>query len=668
MSQNYNFPTGQEAAPQQATTQTQPPAGQTQSGNTQQYAATGQQFQPQYQQPAFGAENPFAQINVFDLSISRNSSNQVLSKLHSELKEHADSFMSQYNNVELELLILNRDDEPSINISAVVLTMRTKGGNGKFSPAVFYPYLLEATADDLTSTNSIVVGGLPIEDRQYASNAYDKEFVAAAHALIVQRSAFTRNGVAPIFAEATLIPRIADLENEEETGRMLTNGLLACRTVLQMNSDNWTDFRIPVLQNGQQLHLRSKVKVDRRQAHRRDYMSLPVRNDITIALETNIHQPQQQQFYGQQPQKKVNNTILGHVTAFMDMVYVGRGNNPMGMGFGQAWQPPYALTCVITSLESNQLTTINGQGMVLASAFSLYQDNIALSALNPIPGKKDDMHNIGTLNIESNVVANPDGMNQQVAMMGLAQQRGVEVDVQSANFNEVSQYMAMLFNPRFSLAFDVSECGADTWLNSVFVAAALGNKDANQAIFDSWNIMTEGKFGSNLTAMNLMGQPFFTSAGRILMGHYTNPEGQLRDIRDFDHLAMQTILGRNDPLAVQRWTNARHNLGLAENVRFHEQRTLIQHAAQTDEVNFTGLAHRLNVNMNVMTALSKALSECNLRISAANSNNLDMSQRFIPTVMNQFDPQMLTGTLFAPQFNNNSMGNNMPLFGGRWMQ
>ncbi len=660
------------------------PAAQAQAGGEANAQPQQQAQQPQYQQPDFGqqqqqqqfqqpqpwqASNPFADLGgVFDLQISRNSSNQVLSKLHSQLKEAAESFTSQYSTVELELLTLNREDVPSVSMSGIILVMRQKDLNGRISPAVFHTYLVEATGDDMSNTNVTNVGGMAIEDRHYASNAYDKDFAVAARQLVMDRSAFARTGMEPVFAEAALVPAIADLENKDEINRMLISGLLACRTILNQTREDWKDFVLP-LETNQQFNLRSKVKIDRRQQHRRDYMGMPVRNDISITLETNIPQPNQN-YYNQQQQyqKKIPNVVIGHATAYMDMAYMGR--NPSGMmNFGAQYQAPYALTCVLTSLESASLTSINGQGLVLASVFSLYENHVALQALDPIPGKKDDMHNIGTLNIEANVVGS-DANSMQNPMLGLAQQRGAEVDVHSANFNEVAQYKALLFNPRFELALDVSECGADTWLNSVFIAAAMGNPDANQAIFDSWNALTNGKFAANLQAMNLMGAPFFVFAGRVLMGHYTNPEGQIRDIRDFDHLAMMTILGRNDPAAMQRWTNARLNLSLAENIRFHEQRSLISHAAQTDEINFTGLASRLKPNMGVMTALSKALSDSNLRISATNNNNLDMTQRFVPQVMNQFDPQMLTGSLYAPSYGNNSGmmgGYNLPHAANRWM-
>jgi hypothetical protein len=177
-------------------------------------------------------------------------------------------------------------------------------------------------------------------------------------------------------------------------------------------------------------------------------------------------------------------------------------------------------------------------------------------------------------------------------------------DLKSSTFGipELVQLLSSTFRPGLVMSLDVPEYAPSSWCTGVFAAASNGNPDAVAAIYNAAMQLTNGMFQSHFPA----GTPMFVDQGnRIHMGYYTDRNGDKRDIRDIDYLAVLNMLS-NDMNTVADYSNSFNSAALDINQRLAMRKRIITGIAQRAEI--TGFATRVTFSSQFIDALGAAIA------------------------------------------------------------
>lgn len=437
-----------------------------------------------------------------------------------------------------------------------------------------------------------------------------------------------------------ILPQEIDVEDQNQMLRLLWVCATALMTTSRVSTDvNAATFNFDNMLGGNNL----KTSMDFTRDCVKDNLGMLHRSDIKIELS--------------RLQRSVNNVqgstyvAMNSISAFVDLHRVDirqqMGTTPgmqgvyPGMGMNGAILPTYTPRLVVTHTDTrSNVKTMELMLLALSSAnIARFNGNAWKFAFYPDRSiHEHDTRDIGAIGYDS-----PTSYEEP-------QWRGL-IPTKSAKFDDVKfhQLLDMTVMPNLGFAIDCVLGGENSWLTNVWVMAAMGDVNAIQRIIESCNKLTNGRFNKYYNPQQ--GNMFSPEIQKLHMGTYLCPRtGQVRDLRDWDELAIFNYLGKNDRQMAEAYGSTFDQCNISEEERLEERLKIIKSVAH--QVKVTGYISRVTVNNALIDALSQALGE-NTQI-----NNT-------PEIKGYVTEQVIRGQSTLYQYANAGTSNNYYRYGAQ---
>lgn len=557
-----------------------------QSQNTVTQAPRQQAQQPRQatQQPAPAMS--FHSGGLFAAPISRTVGSEVYSKLKENLVE---IYKNSDEKLEIALIDLDNVNEPALAFSSIVVAVRMKD---RVKAGIAYHILmLEATGDKL---NPIFenISSQQIEVLRVTSDAIDDVLMKRAQDKVQRHFP---NGPWR-FCDATIVPAHFNADDKHATHQLALNAGLACTTELEICTEGFVDLNLTNIANDSTLNV--NIAFNRNQIA--DAVGNPMRSDILLNFSSKRNSNGGKYASVNSGDKEVK---VYEASAFTDVIW--SPVNPQSAY--NAWVPQqqvstqkYIARLVVTNLASQISYTPASVLLALVAAQTVREENNWIQTFRPMAtGNEIDMSDIGALNIEANVMNEPSGF-------------GTRIDTKSNDFKlaDLGKLVAALFQPGMVVSLDCPEYGPQAWYTSVFAHAANGSQRAQAIIYDAANQLTGGNFGKHFPTGSTM---FADLGNRVHLGTWTDRQGNKRDIRDIDHIAVCNLAGERNPQAIRDWSDTFLRTQFPLIQRLAARKKMIS-GLTGETATFTGFAQRVTFSRAFMDALNQGVRETNLAV------------------------------------------------------
>lgn len=539
--------------------------------------------QDQGQRAAFS----FHAGGMFAAPIGRGLGSEVYAAFRNKL---TDIFKQTTDkNVEIAIIDLDNVNEPVLMYSSLLVAMRFKD-----RPSVgvtYYTILLEDTGEKLTPIFDNIMGQ-QVEIMKVTSDAFDEVLAQKAYEKVSQ--AFNTTEVHAV--DGCVIPRDFNLEDNRAVYAIALNAGWACGTDLETRTPGFEDLNLADIRHESSLN----VNLAFAKKQLLDAVGAPMRSDVLINFDSRKTQAGNKYASVNSGDKEVK---ISELSGFIDLVWLENQANVFTTYMQQQAVPTqkYAARLILTNLVNNHIYSLSSVLLALATANSVKQDNNWIQAFKPTvrSGKEIDMGDIGALNIEANLTNDPSGW-------------GVRVDTKSDNFQleDLGKLVGALVKPGLIVSMDCPEAGPQAWYLSVFAAASMGSQQAYTAIHQAAMVLTNGLFSKYFP----LGTAMFTDINnRVHNGYYLDNNGQKKDLRDIDHLAVCNLVGERNPQIIRDWSDTFLRVQYPLPLRLAARKKLIQGLTGEKAV-FTGFSQRVTFTAAFLEGLSAAIAETGLAV------------------------------------------------------
>lgn len=511
------------------------------------------------------------------VAMGRTPASEALSKLNKALdavvRENA------HQAFEIQLIPIDANQTQSLNISVIAVCVRMKDEPRRVA---FHTLIVEQSIEPLAPRFEPIMGN-QVEILRVAGDAYDKTMISEVSRQVSER--FTQ---CELFdASATVVPRDFSIGDVEAVYNLAANTLYACTTTLAINSESFVDINLANAEHDSSLTLRATFD---NTVQALNAVGQPVRSDIEVVLAAAPVQ-------NNNGQNVERTSQIACVRGFIDLIWDPAQPQAAWGTVQQQSMQKYSARLIITQMEATTLLSLPAQLLTLVTALSLSENNTWANAFKRRPTfNGSDMHDVGALAIEANMEGRPEGF-------------GSKIDTTLSSFRpeHLFRLITQVIKPGLTISLDIAECGPDTWINDVFSAAASGNQNANDAILDACDYLTNGAFKRHFGN----GQFCIAEDTRIHMGYYIDNQGVKRDLRDIDYLAVLNLLAdRGQMESVATWSDSYQNQSIPSAVREANRLRIMRGLFETVVV--TGFARRVTFNPEATGALAIACKETGL--------------------------------------------------------
>lgn len=309
-----------------------------------------------------------------------------------------------------------------------------------------------------------------------------------------------------------------DFSNKDDVTRVLTTSVNRLDDVLNPRTGE-APFQISHVKRADD---RLRLSIETKDDHvEYDVVNVPHRSDITVTLTSSSSTPQQEDDY------YVNEVELSKVSAFVNLEYVRPDPNAMhGMQFGMQQQQRqfyFVPAIVATRIAKGRDVRFNTPEIYILALSNLYRVLTGMTWVNtlrPRVGEEGiDPKDIGALTYL---------VNGQKAPIK-----------QSAKPEQFVEFMNEMIYPQPSLMIDIDPLGENSLIESFFVDAAFEGPNkmaAKKLIVQAVDNLTSNAF-SRIFDQNV--DEIVVPTNQIIqLSHYPSANGDIRDGRDLDTLAM----------------------------------------------------------------------------------------------------------------------------------
>ncbi len=423
------------------------------------------------------------------------------------------------------------------------------------------------------------------------------------------------NDVRAVDAGPLLVPADFDFKDTEATTRLLVSSVNACDDIIARLTGE-QPFSVEHIKRPDE---RLTARIDTTRDQISNMVGHPVRADLVASMGRQLNnQKPEEDFYEVE-------TEFNSVAGFVNLDYVGMPDQPQQMGWGQQQQQPQPLfqpSFVITSVDQAdwiQMRTPELYLLAISNAFRVTAGSSWLRTFLPSIGSKGvDLKDVGALAYKTPA--------------------GQKVDVKSDSFSEQDfiQYMTQLVRPNPAFMLDVNPVGEHSAIENYFIDAAMDGPNKQPAInrlVQAANNLTGNRFSANFDHTKT---PIVVSMDQeIHLGYYTGEDGEKRDIRDLDVLAMLNLT-QGDTKTFDEWYRTYCDLSMR-----HEQRMQIREQLErqflSKSLKITGRALRLMLTPQFIEALDVATRGAGVHVEFENVSSVMGGQRFMGnTMVNQY--------------------------------
>ena len=505
----------------------------------------------------------------------------------------------QKDGYKIDFLPLTNADFPELYYAGVVVAVSLTDNAGA---GVAYHTLILADTNSFPTPLTATVNNQAVEIIRVPGDAYDEDYRAAI-AKVLQTTFKNVPGNRFFDADAEVVPEKFDYKNEAMVAVLIGNAVHAASTTLNSQLPDWND-----LQLSRTINTTIQTALKFHQAPQGDAVGLPVRTDVRLVTSEVVNK--QQPRPGERPSlnRGGGDKVVSGIGGFIDLLYAPEDTVLQQNPFLAGMQPQapvsaktYQPTFIISKLDAPLLSTLPGLLLNLAMLESLKEGNNWMGSLMPQPGVDFYVHDVGAIGLELPFSKDP-ATGQQV-----------RINTRADSFKpQVLAYLVKAaFRDDLLIQMDVEETGPETWLKSVFLAAAANSPEANKAILSAADLLTNGAFGRHYQALG-GGAPVISANNRILLGYYQDKETrQMKDIRELDYLAMLN-LRENEPELLRIWSDTFTQSDADMDIRMHARTNIIKQVI--GQFTPTGYARRVVLNPRLIRALAQAVAEVGLPV------------------------------------------------------
>jgi hypothetical protein len=552
-------------------------------------AAPAPQATSQHEQRV--ANSLFAYSAFDEAPIEANIGGEALTKFTEKWKLLVKEKVSA--NFDIRLIPLDNNNVDEVRFSCLIVAMTLPRSAGKL--VAFHTLILEATSAPIESLYE-TAGNRQIEIFRPADAAYDVDLIRLVKASVQREYPNHRL----VNAEATVVPKRFVIDDATAFHNLATSVLYACSNEIKVNSAEFkgNDVNLGLIAGGVQLN----VKQEFTKQQREDATGQPIRADVVVAMTNQVEGADSNK--NRQINSANKSRLFSEIAGFVDLVYapvVEQSASPYGF-LPQQNNPQalirYAARLVLTEIFTGKFTTLASQLLAIASSATLRDNNAWFSAFFNRGGS--NLHDIGNVGYE--VALDP------------TKPAGY-IDTKGANWGpgDLGLLLTAVVRPGLIVSLDAPDAGPSTWSTNVFAGAANGHAPSVQLIVDAADRLTNGAFRSIFPA----NAPVFSQLlDRVHNGYYSGENGEIRDIRDIDYLAVLGATATTRPETIKEFSNTfmQKNVPLKE--RLYDRKNIITQLVPSAVI--TGMSTRVTFSEQFIQALVTACSAAGLRHTVKN--------------------------------------------------
>ncbi|HXQ35819.1 MAG TPA: hypothetical protein VN843_17520, partial [Anaerolineales bacterium] len=504
---------------------------------------------------------------LFPSPIPKGIGSEYFNKLRDKLVE---TYKSANRDVEINVIEMSRAMEPALDFSCIIIATRLRD-IPKIGVA-FHILLLAETGEEIQPLEEQIYNNQTVMIHRVPSDAVERTLIDKA-AMLVQKLL----NVGPkelFFVDAEVIPKTFDPDNKIMMHNLAWNAGMACVTELNTRKPDFPDLNLAHLTKGR----RATVDIVFSRQQLTDLVGNVFRSDLTITFSDRVGNDNRRD---RQMNSGDKNTKFSGLSSFIDVLWFPSMDQTGG--FGSAFMQPnlnqtqkFAARQVITDMQANYSQTPAAVLLALSTALCLRSPQNWVQAFKPVktshPSRNEiDITDVGALNIEGNIpVPQPNGL---IAPDPSGFGKPIDTKADDFTTEQLGLYIAALFHRDLIIAMDVPEYGAQSHYLSMFSVAACGhNPNAITRILNAANELTGGEFQKHFKS----DIPIFATTGeRIHAGTWQDSKGQIRDIRDFDHIAVANLIGTRQPSVIKDWSDTFLRTEFPESQRLEARRNII---------------------------------------------------------------------------------------------
>lgn len=496
-----------------------------------------------------------------------------------------------------------------IPVSAMVIV--GYGSNAGVDAYAAHVMLIEASAPSLNPYSSNY-GGINVEVQTVIGDLFTNEMWEVLKSAV---KADMRVDADVYFAGFSALPVELNPEDTTHMQAVISDAFEAVRSSIGNMIGGLPIFQLSMLPKSDRL----QARVDCTLVQEQNSAGLPVRSDMSVTL-TGVHN-NQQQYPGMQQQNNWNAANIAgvdftKVSAYVDLVYAPP-NAAMQMGNVAMLPQMMAMDTrhfdprvIITQIESKVGRQSLEFIMLAIHQATLLSRNMAwASPFRPRVNRGVRTRDIGAL-----------GLDIPALVKSETPGVGDIIDTQSSNFgdNEFYTLLTAAIRPDPIYAIDIEEAGHNSWLMSVFRAAAnASNTEAWQEIVKACDNLTNNKFSPIFASLG-GGPIIYNDNNRIHLGYYTNSEtGKNHDIRDLDYLCLLNLVGKTDHNYARQFEATYMDQNVPSEIRLMERYKIMQNVLR-ETMKLKGYASRYTFYPNFLKALSAAIQAEGFNITPMN--------------------------------------------------
>ena len=545
-----------------------------------------------------------AMSSLFDLPMAANTQSEVLAKARSVMEAEIKSVPDQV--FDIKLVGLDRDNA-ALHLGVSVLVIGVSVRQNQNYGIGYHTLLLAASAPEPAPQVVQIGQGKTVELKQTIGDAWDDIMRAEVRKELIRL--FPNTNV--FSGEARVVPADFNWDDAGKVKTLRAEVVTAATMALAKSLPDFNDVNLRKIEVDNTLSLHTQFN----QPQIADSVGNPVRADIRITFKAGQTQRNPNQAQSQNLEKP---TDITSIAAYLDLIHQRQQViNPYLPQAPQQFQPgqpnpyqQYIPRLVITRLRSGRAATLSQQLLALVTVYTLRKPGAWYQNFKPqyhLGREKDiDLKDIGVLGIET--------------MVDPATGIGQRINTKTDTFRpqDLGMLLQATVKPGLVISMDINECGDDTWMNADFAAAAqTANQEArriaNEKLFDAVNFLTSGEFAK--TGFVRGNEICFNENNRIANGYYTGRDGERRDKRDLDYVAMMNLMGERDIKVVRDWTDTylRSDFPLEQRL---DARLQIEQSLMPD-MKITGYSTRITFRDDFLQCFTKAVAATGLAIKEA---------------------------------------------------
>lgn len=223
---------------------------------------------------------------------------------------------------------------------------------------------------------------------------------------------------------------------------------------------------------------------------------------------------------------------------------------------------------------------------------------------------------------------------RDIGALGYMTQAGQKIETKSDSFSEQDfvELVTALVRPNPTFLLDVNPVGDHAVIEMLFMDSAFQNPNQQRAtarLISAADNLTGGLFSQKFDARQFpLVVPY---EQEVHLGYYLSEDGEKRDIRDLDVLAMLNLTQGNTQDFIE-WYRTYCDQNVPSEIRL-QQRERMERNYLSKSLTITGRATRLLLSPQFIEALDAATREAGVQVDFENVTSVMGAQRFIGNTM-----------------------------------